>query len=228
MTKLLISVTDTEEAHLAITHGADLIDLKNPLQGALGALPIATIQEVVAYVNANKIYAEQYTSATVGDLPMQADLIRTQVLAVAGTGVDFVKIGFFAAEDYQPCLGSLADIVQNGTKLIAVLFAEMNYPENLIDLIKDAGFYGVMLDTAKKNGATFMDYYSNGEMAILSKRVEDLGMAFGVAGSLNIKHVESAVVFNPTYIGFRGGVSTGNQRTQPLDPEKIKAIRKIL
>ena len=71
MTQLLISVTDIKEARLALTHGADLIDLKDPRQGALGALPITTIQEVVSFVKAHRAHYQQYTSATVGDLPME-------------------------------------------------------------------------------------------------------------------------------------------------------------
>ena len=40
MSKLLISVTSAEEALLALEGGADIIDMKNPLEGALGALPL--------------------------------------------------------------------------------------------------------------------------------------------------------------------------------------------
>jgi len=228
MTQLLISVTDVNEAHIALSHGADLIDLKDPHQGALGALPINTIQEVVNFVSINRTGPQQYTSATVGDLPMQADLIAQQVLAIANTNVDFVKIGFFESEDYQPCLDALKDIAQHGVKLIAVLFAELQYPEHLIDDIKAAGFYGLMLDTAQKNGGTFMDYYTHEQMTLFAARVKDHNMAFGLAGSLNIQHIESVSAYTPTYIGFRGGVSESNQRKLSLDATKIKAIRTML
>lgn len=228
MTQLLISVTDTHEAGLALAHGADLIDLKDPHQGALGALPIKTIQEVVSFVSTHRTHTQQYTSATVGDLPMQAELISQQVLAVASTNVDFVKIGFFESEHYQPCLDVLSGIAKNGVKLIAVLFAETQYPKDLIELIKGAGFYGVMLDTAKKNGATFMDYYTDEQMLSFSRQVKHHAMAFGLAGSLNIQHLAKVATYTPTYIGFRGGVSMDNQRKLSLDASKIKAIRKIL
>lgn len=228
MTQLLISVTDVNEAQIALAHGADLIDLKDPHQGALGALPVHTIQEVVNFVGANRTSQQQYTSATVGDLPMQADLIAQQVLKIANTKVDFVKIGFFESEDYQPCLAALQLIVQQGVKLIAVLFAEMQYPEQLIDDIKAAGFYGLMLDTAQKNGGTFMDYYTHEQMALFASRVKNNAMAFGLAGSLNIQHLEKVRAYHPTYIGFRGGVSVSNQRKLNLDAVKIKAIRTIL
>lgn len=228
MTQLLISVTDVNEAQIALTHGADLIDLKDPHQGALGALPVNTIQDVVNFVIINRAGPEQYTSATIGDLPMQADLIAKQVLTIANTKVDFVKIGFFQSEDYQSCLDALKPITQHGVKLIAVLFAELAYPEHLIDDIKAAGFYGLMLDTAQKNGGTFMDYYTHEQMTLFAARVKGHEMAFGLAGSLNIQHIEKVSVYNPAYIGFRGGVSESNQRKLSLDATKIKAIRTML
>ena len=227
MTQLLISVVDINEAQLALSHGADLIDLKNPHEGALGALPVEKIQKVVAYVKAHRISQEQYTSATVGDLPMQSDLIIRQVLAVANTEVDFVKIGFFPSECYQACLDALSEIAKKGIKLIAVLFAEIEYSPHLVEQIKCAGFYGIMLDTAQKNGATFLDYYSEGKMLSFSSHIRSCEMAFGLAGSLTIQHLEKVLTFHPTYIGFRGGVSVDNQRKLSLDGEKIKAIRKM-
>jgi uncharacterized protein (UPF0264 family) len=228
MTQLLISVTDIDEAQLALMHGADLIDLKDPHQGALGALPITTIQEVVNFVSTHRTHPQQLTSATVGDLPMQADLILVEVLAVASTNVDFVKIGFFESEDYQPCLDALAEVAKNGVKLIAVLFAETTYPKRLVDLIKNAGFYGVMLDTSQKNGATFMHHYTDEQIMSLSRQVKDHAMVFGLAGSLNIQHLEKVAMYTPTYIGFRGGVCVGDQRKLSLDGDKIKLIRNRL
>ena len=51
MIQLLISVTSIEEAQMALENGADIIDLKDPSKGALGALPLLQIQTVVDYVN---------------------------------------------------------------------------------------------------------------------------------------------------------------------------------
>ncbi len=122
MTQLLISVTSVEEARLALTHGADLIDLKNPADGALGALPNAVVEEVAAYVHAASPHNADHdvilVSATIGDLPMQADVIVSRVSALAKTGVDIVKIGFFAASDYSPCLTALMPLTANGQKIM--------------------------------------------------------------------------------------------------------------
>jgi len=43
MTRLLASVQDVHEAEIAVAGGADIVDFKNPGQGALGALSADTI-----------------------------------------------------------------------------------------------------------------------------------------------------------------------------------------
>ena len=42
--KFLASVTCLNEAQLVLDANVDIIDLKNPAEGALGALPLETIQ----------------------------------------------------------------------------------------------------------------------------------------------------------------------------------------
>lgn len=219
MTQILISVTSIAEAQLALDNGADIIDLKDPSAGALGALPLPLIQEIVSHVNGRKL-----VSATIGDLIMQPDLILQSVALLAATKVDYIKIGFFETVDFQPCLDALQTVTQNGVKLIAVLFAEYKYPEVLLDLIKKAGFIGVMLDTASKNGRTFLDHYSVKEREEFARKVLALGLTFGLAGSLKQEHIAVVKALNPTYIGFRGGVCNNNQRQLALDAEKIRAI----
>ena len=50
MTGLLVSVRDAEEARHAADAGADLIDIKEPLAGPLGAAAPETIAEIVHVV----------------------------------------------------------------------------------------------------------------------------------------------------------------------------------
>jgi len=108
------------------------------------------------------------------------------------------------------------------------LFAEYKYPANLFSAIKKAGFYGVMFDTAVKNGATFLDYFPIDEMKKIAHNVQARGLLFGLAGSLNLQHVAMVKTIAPDYMGFRGGVCINHQRKSELDPEKISAIRKAI
>lgn len=222
MTQILISVTSIAEAKIALDNGADIIDLKNPSAGALGALSLPLIQSIVSYIDGQKL-----VSATIGDLPMQPDLILQRVVLLASTNVDYIKIGFFESSDFQPCLDALQPVTNTGVKLIAVLFAEHTYPESLIEAIKKAGFIGVMLDTAIKNGRTFLDYYSEQRRKELAQKALSLDLSFGLAGSLKLQHIAIVKEINPTYMGFRGGVCDENRRELGLNADKIRAICKM-
>lgn len=230
MTQFLISVTSVKEAEIALQYGADIIDLKDPEQGALGALPLDLITEISAFVKAKDGSQRKIISATIGDLPMKPQLLFQHVMALSQTKVDIIKIGFFRDSssnfnDYQPCLDILKSITERGVLLIAVLFVEDRYPGNFLAAIKNAGFYGVMFDTASKNGTTFLDYFSAEEMKKIAENVKAQGLVFGLAGSLHLQHIVTAQAIAPDYIGFRGGVCDNHERKSKLDPEKIKAIR---
>ena len=62
-TAFLASVTTVAEAELAARCGADIIDCKDPAQGALGALPVRTVTAI-----RRGVPPSLPVSATIGDL----------------------------------------------------------------------------------------------------------------------------------------------------------------
>jgi len=118
MTGMLASVNSLEEAIIVLDAKVDIIDLKQPAQGALGALETARVEEIVSAIN-----GRCPISATVGDLPMQAELIFDAVARMAKTGVDYIKIGFFPGGDWLGTVKALS-ILTLEIPLIAVLFAD--------------------------------------------------------------------------------------------------------
>jgi len=219
MTGFLVSVKNIIEARIAMESDADIIDLKDPASGALGGLPIAEISQIVAMVNGRKV-----VSATIGDLIMDPELIRTKVLEVASTGVDIVKVGFFDNKQNNACVLALKSLADDGIKIVAVLVADQNPDFSLLKSMSDAGFYGVMLDTATKNGRSLPDYVSMARMHEFVTSCHSFGMISGLAGSLAECHVEGLISLNSDYLGFRGGLCVNSQRTAELCPQKIKAI----
>ncbi|CAN4271862.1 (5-formylfuran-3-yl)methyl phosphate synthase [Methylophilaceae bacterium] len=226
--QLLISVCTLDEAKIALAQGADIIDLKNPHAGALGALPLADIRSIVAHIKLQPMTQKILTSATLGDLPMQAEQWLPQLDQVIATGVGIIKIGFFATEDYEGCMQALLPYTQAGHQLIAVMFAEITYPDSLLADIKQAGFLGVMLDTQIKNGLSLFDHFSAKQAREFAKQVAAQSLLLGLAGSLRDSHLVAAKNLQPNFIGFRGGVCVANQRQSTLDADKIKVIRKML
>lgn len=62
ITKWLASVESLEEARLLVEQLPDILDMKNPSKGALGALNHQTVTEIVNWINKGCL-----CSATVGD-----------------------------------------------------------------------------------------------------------------------------------------------------------------
>ena len=90
MTGMLASVTTIAEAEIALQANVDIIDIKNPHEGALGALEINGVKDIVRKVN--RVVP---TSATIGDIkPDDPDLFK-YILDMSDTGVDYVKVGLF-------------------------------------------------------------------------------------------------------------------------------------
>ena len=65
--KLFVSVVDAGEARVAAEAGADIVDVKNPAEGSLGAPAPAVIADVRA-----ALPAELPVSAAIGDMPRSA------------------------------------------------------------------------------------------------------------------------------------------------------------
>lgn len=222
VSKLLVSVSSYAEALEVLTTEADIMDLKNPEEGALGALSLEEIRCIVVAVNGCK-----KTSATIGDMPMQPDVVRQRVIQTLATGVDMVKIGFFGTHGHEACVDVLEDIARNN-RLVAVLFADDSPNLELLPRLQQAGFYGVMLDTAHKNGQNLLDHLSIEELERFLTKARALGLCTGLAGSLRAGHVDALARLRPDYLGFRGGICDRFERRNKIDGTKIFNLHQML
>lgn len=223
-TGMLASVKSTAEVHLALEWGADIIDLKDPANGALGALPLQTLRDAVA-----QVAHRRPVSATIGDLPaMQPKALAAAAAAVAATGVDFVKVGFFPCTDRRPCLQALASLVNQGAAIIIVLFADYGIDVAIAEDAARHGMTGIMLDTAAKEGSSLRDMASEQELDKFLRNARSLGLLTGLAGSLCARDVSSLLPLRPDYLGFRGGLCVNGRRGQELDKAAFSAVRAAL
>jgi (5-formylfuran-3-yl)methyl phosphate synthase len=219
MTQMLASVTSAEEALLALQLGADIIDLKNPSDGALGALPLETIREIVDAIDGRGI-----VSATIGDPSDDMSLVEQKVIATAATGVDIVKIGI-ATSRFQ--LASWQGVAWQpiSTCLVAVLFADQQPDFDLVDIVGEQGFHGVMLDTAEKSSGGLRSHLSKMQIEAFVQKAHQRNLACGLAGSLRDSDIAPLLRANPDYLGFRGALCDGRARTASIDAVAFQAIR---
>jgi (5-formylfuran-3-yl)methyl phosphate synthase len=222
MTRMLASVNSPEEAEIALTGGADIVDLKDPTRGALGAVTPEVIRAAVRAVRGRRL-----VSAVAGDLPMQPDVVAASVREIAATGVDYVKLGIFPGGDASACINELAGIAVR-VKLIAVFFADASPDLSLLPLLKRSGFAGTMIDTQGKTAGRLLDHF---DLSRLRGFVEDchaIGMIAGLAGSLETPDIPRLLVLAPDLLGFRGALCGAGGRTAALDLGRVQAVRGLI
>lgn len=224
MSKWLASVQSLEEAQSLAGCLPDILDLKNPAAGALGALPTDTVSEIANWASGRCL-----VSATVGDLPMQAGIIADAVHQIAACGVDYVKVGLFAEPGLAVCIDQMQPTLEALNKpVIAVLFADQVHDISLIDAIKQAGFAGVMLDTATKNGQGLLDHWTAVELGEFVNASRQRALLCGLAGALKLEDIDRLEPLGADYLGFRSALCDRQQRSSKLDLQRAKAIRQHL
>lgn len=218
MTRLLASVRNLSEARLALNGGADVIDIKEPNSGALGAVPRTRLNEI-----AEALRDKTTLSATIGDPPMRPTELSRAVAATAASGVHYIKVGLFPDDDHIACLEALASAPTRGAGMVAVLFADREPDFGLLEAIQGAGLQGAMLDTATK-GMGLRNHLGTQQLARFVAQCRKLGLFCGLAGSLTPVDIEPLLRLSPDYLGFRGALCGGDRKAQ-IDPAAVAAIR---
>lgn len=219
MTAFLASVRDCAEAEIVLREGADIIDCKDPDLGALGAVPHAEVRRIV-----EQIGTRCPVSATIGDLPMQADAIVAAAAAMASTGVDYVKIGVLPEPGAFACVAALGRLAAEGTRIVVLGFADRPLGFPLIAAASEAGLHGVMLDTADKGGGSLTDRMPLAALAAFVADAKACGLMVGLAGSLRPEHIAPLEALGPDLLGFRGALCAGG-RTGRIDAHACRRIR---
>ena len=223
MTGFLASVRSADEAMIAMENGVDIIDLKEPEQGALGAVPFKVMREVVGKIN-----GERLVSATVGDLPCEPLRVADMVRRVAETGVDLVKVGLF-----EPNNESLKDLLwaisrQSTKGIIVVVFADQYPGDHIIDIVADAGLAGIMLDTADKSAGSLREVMSDIQINQFISKAKKHNLITGLAGSLSKADIAPLMKQQADYLGFRGAICSDHDRKSELDQTLLDEIGTLI
>jgi hypothetical protein len=223
--KLLVSVVSAAEARLALAGGADIIDVKDPREGALGAPSPSVLTEVVRAVG-----SAAPVSVALGDMP---DLPHTAALAARGaalSGADFVKVGLRGVDNLDRAVAVMCAVqaaVEHQTQVIAAAYADADAldppalsPGWLPELVRRTGISGALVDTCVKDGRGLYGWLSDSELAELISGTRAAGGSFAVAGQLTREHLCRV---NADIVGVRSAVCRDGDRTGALDSELVAA-----
>ena len=221
MTRMLASVADATEADVVLRLGADVIDLKDPRQGALGAVPLETVREALAVVARRR-----QTSVAFGDPPYEKEALLTGARAVAALGVDFLKL----AVDFPMLerLGELLNGLARDVGLVGMMFADEQLDFALIARLSALGFKGAMLDTRDKTRGRLMAHLDVVRLTEFCSQCRALSLTSGLAGSLEAPDVPRLLLAHPDVVGFRGALCHAHDRREAIDPQAVALIRDLI
>jgi len=221
MALFLASVRDPAEAEMVLRAGADIIDVKDPAGGALGAVDRDTSMAIVSAVAGRRP-----VSATIGDVPMEPERIREAVERRVALGVNFVKVGLFPGGDPRACLAELRPLTERAP-LVLVLFADAMPAFDAVAAAAAIGGRGIMLDTADKSSGSLRAHLGARELSAFVAGAKSHGLLVGLAGSLAGDDVAPLLALRPHLLGFRGALCQGS-RNAGIDPDACAAIRALI
>jgi (5-formylfuran-3-yl)methyl phosphate synthase len=230
--RLLVSVVDAEEAREAAAAGADIVDVKNPAEGSLGAPSPAVIEAVRAAVP-----AQLPVSAAIGDMP---DLPGTAALAALGaarSGATFAKVGLWGVSAETQAVDLLRAVQEGvagvpGTVVVAAAYADARRvahaplaPELLPRVARAAGVGVCLLDTAVKDGRGLLKWLSQDALASLVDETHAAGLQVALAGALRAEDLPVVAATGADIAGVRSAACGDDRRSGPLEAARVRALR---
>lgn len=232
--RVLVSVRNVGEALAAARAGVDFIDLKEPAAGALGALPVASVRDIVLALR--DAAPGTPVSATIGDVDTSiADYAAravTNATRIADCGVDLVKVGIPGgnSDEHRHVAGKLLDafaqaIARHAIRVpvLPVMLADEGVDLERVRAVCGGPFAGVMLDTQGKIEGSLFDCASSDQLLAAIGIARAAGRMVGLAGALRLQHVPQLLALAPDFTGFRSAVCDG-PRTSVLSAALLEAL----
>jgi (5-formylfuran-3-yl)methyl phosphate synthase len=229
--RLLVSVRNAIEAAAALAGGADVIDAKNPLAGALGAVSLETLGDIRLTVASRRPL-----TAALGDANDEATIERTaHMFALAGAR--FVKIGFAGVESDARVAGLLMAAI-HGAKaasyecgVVPVAYTDTDRVASprvasLIEVAWRTGADGLLFDTADKSGPGLRELIAPGILARWIADAHSADLFVALAGKLTADDLMFAQDAGADIAGVRGAACDGG-RNGCVAVDKVRRLRAL-
>jgi uncharacterized protein (UPF0264 family) len=224
--KLLVSVADASEASEALQGGADFIEAKDPSRGALGAVPLQTLQAIHAVVG-----AARPVTAALGDADDE-DAVERASSSFAAAGCAFVKVGFSGIRSVARVSRLIQSAVGGASRrcgVVAVAYADRSggtglAPAALVDVAAQAGAIGILLDTADKSGPGLRGLVTPPALAAWVASARQAGLLVALAGKLTADDLLLVRDAGADIAGIRGAACDGG-RLGRVTAARVRSMR---
>ncbi|UTB32983.1 MAG: (5-formylfuran-3-yl)methyl phosphate synthase [Methanobacterium sp. ERen5] len=215
---LLISPINVEEALESVEGGADIVDVKNPKEGSLGAnFPwvIKNIREITP--------EGMHVSATLGDVPYKPGTVSLAAAGAVVSGADYIKVGLYGTKNYDEALEVMENVVKSVREfdedalIVASGYADAHRvgavdPMEIPRVAADSGADLAMVDTAVKDGKTLFDFMDVEKLQKFNDNIHDYGLKSALAGSIKKDQLKLLYDIGCDVVGIRGAACTGGDR----------------
>jgi uncharacterized protein (UPF0264 family) len=216
-----------KEALEAIAGGADIIDVKNPKEGTLGAnYPwiIKRIKEVTP-----KTLEVSCTIGEVGNLPGSVSLAA---LGAASLHVDYIKVGLYGIKTLKEAIFLLQNVSRAAKecnpkiKIAVAGYADANKigtidPLLIPEIANKAQVEVAMLDTSTKDGKNLFDYLTIEQLKRFVELSHGFGLITALAGSLRKHDLPVVYGLGSDIAGLRGAACTNSNRVKGQITRKL-------
>ncbi|RLG73898.1 MAG: hypothetical protein DRO08_00960 [Thermoprotei archaeon] len=232
--KLLVSIWYPEELFDAVEGGADIVDVKDPSSGSLGAPKPEVLRNIVNIINSKNIKCE--LSAAVGDVKCCPSTVRLAAYFLASMKLNYIKVGI-EANDVETAYNIARSVVEGAkevgsSKVILVGYADFRRvksisPLNLPEIAYKAEADGVMIDTRIKNGANTFNYLTLSYLKKFVIRAKERSLLTALAGGIRGEHIKIAYGLGFDVVGVRTAACHGG-RLGKVSRSKVEKLKEII
>jgi uncharacterized protein (UPF0264 family) len=233
--KLLISPRNEKEAVEAVAGGADIIDVKNPSEGPLGANFPWVIKRIRHVTPANI-----EISCTLGEMPNLPGSMSLAALGAATIGVNYIKAGLYGLRTPEEAVNLMQNIIRAvkdcnpSIKVVTSGYADAERISTVDPLIvpkiaHEAKAVIAMLDTSIKDGKSLFTFLTKPQIQRFVDTAHDYGLKAALAGSLRKEDLPVIYALGADVVGVRGAACTQSDRDRgQITKEKVRELVEIV
>lgn len=233
--QLLVSIRNRNEILPALDGGCDILDLKEPSNGALGMVNEETLHSISDYFINQPVKVP--LSLALGELVEWKVKRSTLIIPEEFT---YLKMGLSETAQKHNWYSDWVNLKQQieeknkaTFQWIAVAYADWKQanaisPQEVLTAAIESQCAGFLIDTFHKQGQSLLDSLSLAEIQKLIDRAQSHKLKIALAGSITYENLEMLSNVSPDIIGIRGAACLWNQRTNQVQKLAVKKFRKQL